>query len=299
MPKIKVISYSNNSLIAKQIKSEGMESVSAYKGGIMVCFRYVFEQIGYKSTFFFNKKLKNYNGTIIVADAMISYEFLEWLKSENANARIIFWYWNNLTDKMLQPEKIKALGIETWSYNKFDCEKYNLQYNTQFYSVKFYEKMRKPIKQSHIDLAFIGKDKGRMSQIDGLKKKTCLKVYTYYVADHFYLFFKNFRYHFFPISYKKMIEIQNFAKAILDIETNIYGGLSLRIFDGLYFEKKVVTNNRSVIDEEFYDADNFFILGYDDIANIGQFLNTDYKKINSTIIQKYEFQNWLARFLNM
>lgn len=32
----------------------------------------------------------------------------EWLKRENANARIIFWYWNNLTDKMLQPEKIRA-----------------------------------------------------------------------------------------------------------------------------------------------------------------------------------------------
>ena len=98
------------------------------------------------------------------------------------------------------------------------------------------------------------------------------------------------------LSFFAFLEMSFVSKAILDIVTDVNGGLTLRIMDGLYFEKKVITNNRTVKDYDFYHPNNFFVIGMDDISQIHNFLSTEYQKSNENIKEFYELKKWLERF---
>ena len=66
--------------------------------------------------------------------------------------------------------------------------------------------------------------------------------------------------------------------------------------EALFYEKKLITNNKNIINYDFYCKENIFILEKDDIEELPQFLKTPYKKIDNEIVNKYEFENWLEGF---
>lgn len=85
------------------------------------------------------------------------------------------------------------------------------------------------------------------------------------------------------------------AKILLDFKMKEHNGLSLRFFEALKYEKKIITNNTSVVDYDFYNPNNIFILHKDNLADLERFLFSDYTKINPEIVQKYAFSSWLYR----
>ena len=177
------------------IKSEGMDYIAAYKGAksrVLSIVRELWFKLDLPmKQIWYNKNIRGYRDTIIINDAMMTVDYLRWIKENNPEARLIFWYWNNITERVIQPEVVKPLGYELWSYSERDCEKYGLQYNTTFYSQKYYEQCNvKQIENVTYDISFVGKDKGRMQIIEDLQKKIKLSVDAYYVADHFYEFYK-------------------------------------------------------------------------------------------------------------
>ena len=96
------------------------------------------------------------------------------------------------------------------------------------------------------------------------------------------------------LKYSEMLnEIQQ-AKYLLEFHnTSIHNGLSFRVFEALYFKKKLITNNPEVKNYDFYNPNNILIWegqNYDDIL---PFLDTEYIEVASEIYQKYSFSNWI------
>lgn len=82
---------------------------------------------------------------------------------------------------------------------------------------------------------------------------------------------------------------------ILDFKAKEHNGLSFRFFEAIKYEKKIITDNTNVMDYDFYNPTNIFVMGKDDIKTIENFLQMPYQKINQEIVQKYSFSAFLKK----
>ena len=76
-------------------------------------------------------------------------------------------------------------------------------------------------------------------------------------------------------------------------------GLSLRPFESIFFNKKLITNNSNIKNYDFYRKENIFILNYDDISMLKSFVDSDYLELPKNIIDNYDFQSWSNRFFDI
>ena len=84
------------------------------------------------------------------------------------------------------------------------------------------------------------------------------------------------------------------ADVLLDFVDPIHNGLSIRFFEAIYYKKKVITDNQTVKDYDFYHPDNIFVLD-ENFEQIDSFLNTPYRDLSEEIVKKYGFTNWIKQ----
>lgn len=186
-------------------------------------------------------------------------------------------------------------GIEVWSYSEYDCKKNNYKYNTTF----FWDRKREAIAEVEQDVYFIGKDKGRLKKVlsiaTELEKREISIVY-HVVATHRYSFPKKNYSNNIPYS-----EVQaSIAKsrAILDVKVSQTAGPSLRALESIFYRKKLITDDKNVEHFRFYNKNNIFIWGEDDITDLKEFLSSPMSEVDSDDIEYYNVSNWLNRFLD-
>lgn len=137
-------------------------------------------------------------------------------------------------------------------------------------------------------LFFVGYDKGRGQKIEDLKM----------YLDHCGL-----KYYFKIIAsgkrmeYAEYLTVLNDSGAILEVVQEGQSGVSMRTMESLFYEKKLVTTNRSVKEYEFYNPKNVFILGEDSLEELPQFLKSEYEQIPRRIVEQYDFKQWVSRFV--
>jgi len=100
-------------------------------------------------------------------------------------------------------------------------------------------------------------------------------------------------------SYEINIEQVKSSSVLIDITICTHKGLSLRFYEALCYGKKIITNNDSVKQYEFYHPDNIFIYGKDDLDTLITFLNKPYRAIDPLVREKYSFDNWIRFALNI
>lgn len=246
---------------------------------------------------YYNQELKNIDTDIIIIfDPHCRIEFLEWIKNINPKARIILWLWNTVKEigKNMPIDKVPS-GIEIWSYSKYDCKKYDLKYNTTFYP---YE-ITTITTEIEYDVFFIGKDKGRLKDILSIKAKLDqmgLKTYFHITPTHQYELMHKSIYKA-KIPYAVVDRLISKSRCILDCEVDETAGLTIRPIEALYKNKKLITNNKAIKDEDFYNPNNIFIYGEDDDSNLVDFVKTEYKKPEAEIFEEYKMESWIQRFL--
>lgn len=245
---------------------------------------------------YFNRKLVNIDtDLIIVFDPHCRIQFLEWIKANNPKTRIILWLWNTVKEigKNIPLDQVPS-GIEIWSYSHYDCEKYGLKYNTTFYPYKI-ERVDVSIEY---DVLFVGKDKGRLEDILEVKKvleKCGLKTYFHISPTHQYELRKKKIYQ--PkIPYTEVNNLISKSRCLLDCVVDDTAGLTIRPLEAIYRGKKLITNNKAIRNEDFYDQRNIFIYGIDDISRLKTFVRSEYVAPSDEILKEYTMDGWIERF---
>ena len=237
------------------------------------------------------EKLNSYD-VVILFDTGFNYNIPKYIKRKNPNIKVIFWYWNSIdeylnrkmnymVDKVINNKYID----EIWTYNRYDAKKYELKYNTQFYK-KTVELENKEIVN---DVLYLGRDKGREQEINNvieLLKNKNLKADVHIVKSS-----KDI------LSYDSYLQLLSQSKCILDMSYIVPCGLSLRPLESIFYEKKLITNNTDIKNYDFYKPNNIFVLGEDNIDNLNDFINTSYEKVDSNIVDYYNYESWLNRFV--
>jgi hypothetical protein len=306
----------DDDFFAKQIKKNGFDVFRIYKNinlPMKVLRRLHLYANLHLYKYWFNKewikKIDQFD-TILLHASIIKVPVVKFINSNFPHKRVILWYWNPV-DKILPLKYTENLNCELWSFDPYDCKKYDLKYNTQFYfDISKIIKNKK--KSNQYDVLFIGKDKGRLNRLLNIKKgleKFSLKIkfnivgnskLLYYINNDIYnkFNFKSKYNYSSPISYEEVVEMIFKSRSILDIVADGQSGLTLRPLEAIFAEKKLITNDSNIKKYDFYNSNNIHILKEDDYESLKLFLNRPYEKIDYEILNKYKFSSWIKRFEN-
>lgn len=191
---------------------------------------------------------------------------------------------------------------EIWSFMKEDALKYNFKYGATFYNPQLLAQnsIEKDSQTStDCDLLFVGTDKGRKDFLLNLKsqleqnKVAC----DFKIVDNFRSLFS--RKYSREVSYKNLCRLNKKTSAILDVVQDSQTGLTLRIMEGLLFDKKIVTTNAAIrMDKDFKDNPNIYVITKDNIKELYTFLKKPMVEYPNNLKAKYSFTNWLKRIDN-
>lgn len=197
--------------------------------------------------------------------------------------RIIYWYWNPVNNASL-PSLTKDNDIECWTFDKGDAKKYAMKLNVQYY----YDVNNINSVSPEYDVYFVGHDKGRMNVLNEIR--TLIER-------------NNFSYRFDVVKdgdknipYSEIQKRIAKSKAILEINQSGQSGCTLRALEALFFRKKLITTNINIMKEDFYNSNNIFIIGKDDISNLQKFIESSYDCSSDKFRDNHTIRSWFNNF---
>lgn len=236
-------------------------------------------------------KIRNVS-TIILPVTKYSPTLHKQIKKIDKNLRIIHWYWNPISNVKTKPNMIPSSNNDIFTFDKNDSEKYKIKFKETYYfsSIDFENK------SISNDITFIGYDKGRLEILEELKEKFSkfnISTYLHVVRDNS----SNKTFNYKPmIKYSEILNIISGTKCILDIVQVGQEGKTQRPLESLFLRKKLITNDKNIINYDFYNSNNIFIIGMDKESRLLNFINSEYYEIDKKIISKYSFENWIEEF---
>lgn len=259
------------------------------------------------------KHLSDYS-QIIVFNAMLSPKILDYIH-KRTDAKIIFWYWDTIDNKgnKLLPKYYSSF-CEQWSFDTQDCIKYSFYNNIQFY-IPLKTQGRIPQSLNNLatvkedakignkifkyDFLIVMRDKGRYEVLSELTEYLCNLGYTVFTRIISDKETKNTSLPYIgkEISYESLVHLTLDSKCIIELVKDGQTGLTLRSMESIFYEKKLITNNKLIQNEEFYNPAN--VMMFDDIKDASQlksFMDTAYIPVEKSVVEKYTFECWLNNF---
>lgn len=190
---------------------------------------------------------------------------------------------------------------EIWTFMKEDAIRNGFKYGATFYNPRLALNCFDKDSQTatDCDLLFVGTDKGRKGFLLNLKSQLEKNkvVCDFKIVDNFRSLFS--RKYSREISYKNLCRLNKRTSAILDVVQEGQTGLTLRIMEGLLFDKKIVTTNAAIrTDKDFKDNPNIYVITKDNIKELYTFLKKPMVEYPNDLKAKYSFTNWLKRIDN-
>lgn len=210
---------------------------------------------------------------------------------------------------------IDHLFDEIFSFDKKDIAQYNFQPTQNYNYIENYNFKPKKIKQEIIYIASVDERMDKMFEIAKYLYKEKIKFRFVIVGKK--ASFYRFKQNLFkiikpkhPITYsqiyfsrkriKQKLMLQWYAESniLLDLVRKNQTGVSFRIFEAMALDKKIISSNTSIKDYDFYNNDNYFIIN-NNFNEIKKFISLPYKKLDTTIYDKYTIENWVKNVFNL
>ncbi len=241
------------------------------------------------------KIIKKYDQIIILDSCLQNKQILKYLSKLSLRKKMVFYFMNSTSAKSAE-KKIEQLKKKTnfliSSFDIIDCQKYKLLYNPLPYFKKDFPKT-----DIKFDICFVGKYKRRViDEFDlyNIMNNLLLKMDFTIICDN--AISKNL-----SISQENYIPYEEYlkkivsSKAILDVETN-QAGYSLRIQEAIYFNKKLITTNKNVLNEKFFNPNNILVLDGFNYKEIITFLNKPFIDYSKDVVEYFSLEQWCQRF---
>jgi hypothetical protein len=194
---------------------------------------------------------------------------------------------------------LRHSGLKTYTFDPRDAEEYGLELTEQVFR-------HDPVPgdtatAKDIDLYFVGTDKGRLAELvrwKDLFERQGLRTHFHIVADR--------RKTYSPqdkalvtddwISYASNLELVRRSKCLLEVLQGTQSGPTMRSIEALFFNCKLITNNASIIDCEFYHPSRIFVIGRDRPEALQAFLESPVEVASEELLSKHEIWSWLRKF---
>jgi hypothetical protein len=146
-------------------------------------------------------------------------------------------------DKLTSNKKKVDLIITT---DREDARRYGIAFSPLFYSKVFDNKTNKV----EYDICFIGRDKGRGKLINKIKNEAEKNGL---IAKFFLKDADVESMHDIWVRYEDVLNIVRKSNCLLEVLQENQSGISLRTMEAVMFNKKLITNNKDIVNYPFYD----------------------------------------------
>ena len=237
--------------------------------------------------------IKKYRPQLIIIIGSLIYEpFLRQLRTRYPNISVAYSFSNIVIYfASINPAILEKYNVKGFSWDKDDCAKYNLIYQTPGFDLSvFSNKINSDI---CYDACFIGADKGRYKLVKAIESKLInsgFKTYIHITPDYGFtkILHKDYK---DKIPYKQYLEVVASSKCIIDFVQKGQVGTTMRTMEAIFSGKKLISNNARLKEYTFYHPNNIFIVDKDNIDLIPHFLKTPYIFISEDILQKYSLES--------
>jgi hypothetical protein len=235
---------------------------------------------------------------VILFDITIDLYFCKLLsKYYSNNKRLIIFNWNikNISQISFQ----KSLNFELWTFDKNDCQNYNIKYNKTFMAASIIPSVRTDIEIIKQDVFFIGSDKGRYKKLMEIKNLLeTLSLSVKMIITELVESDNCNKISSTPMEYRDVLLEIIMSRCILDVPLDGQEGITQREMEALYFNKKLITTNRNVKNRDYYNPNNIYIIdssnSHDDMSN---FFNLPNVSVEKDVKNSYSVESWLQRFI--
>ena len=228
---------------------------------------------------------------IVLFEPLLTADFIKWLLKKNPESKLILIYANKV-NASISPNRIDRSLVDLWTFDKDDSERYNMHlYEGGMYFPQWVVNKQAPV----YDVFYIGKDKNRLQNL----RKIESDLQTHGARTMFYITWsrgwqkKDDGIHKPFLPYEKVLDYIGKSKAILHLLDGAQKGITLRIQESLIHKVKLITDDSSLVEYDFYNPHNIFILGKDDLNNLRNFLDTPYENVQSVFF-KHVFFNQMV-----
>ena len=241
---------------------------------------------------------KKYDYILIIRPDIFFDSQLKELKKMTPN---FLAYYHDSINNIPRKKNIIHFFDKVYSYEKKDVKDYNLNFLTNFIYLK------PPVpKVTHFDQdAFtIMSNDYRKKTLTSLAEYLSNKDLSCKFMIHENKNQNEFENMIFYINNRKnntqVLEYLKKSKLIVDIHKyGIQDGLTFRVFESLFMNKKLITTNTDIKNYDFYNPNNIAIINSQGPILIPDlFFQTPYEKIPNKIYEKYLFSNWVNVILN-
>lgn len=219
----------------------------------------------------------------------------------NPACQVVLFNWNKI-DKQHHVYWRFSDPDAIYSTDPGDCARFHFHYNSIFYTKQY----RKDWQFKNHRLFFIGRDKGRAAYLQEVKKHltragiTCdIRLVgspartgtsdptdTLYTAD--------------VLDYPRYLSVTDNCDILLDVNQPGQEALTMRVMESIFRSKKLITNNATITNYDFYNENNIFLLP-DDLDELSEdalldFLKRPFIPYPEEVLDYYDLEAWKERF---
>lgn len=265
----------------------------------------------YYSNIAFNESSFNPDYILFISPETINKKSLMKLRNTFSKAFFILYMYDSIENK--NSKNIYSLFDKCFSFDQNDCKKYLFNFRPLFFSPEF-DKVIDEYKDFKYDMAFIGtihSDRARiLNKIREICEQNGLRFYYYlFVPGKILLKIRSFfskdirslaKYmHVEAIDKKKVSDILEKTKYVIDINHPKQVGLTMRTIEMLGLRKKILTTNVYISGYDFYKPSNQIIINRKKIAVDIASITNHFEIVDDQIIRKYCLSNWIEEVLGL
>ena len=208
------------------------------------------------------------------------------------------FFWNTINDNISKSiEQLKEM-FNLWTFDYNDSKKYSINLTQQFYF-----NIENKTNTIDNDMYFVGEDKNRFEQLKQIidhSSKHNLKCNINMLSDSNTIYDEKYKDIYINeyIPYTTVLNSISKSKAIIDITKENQNGLTLRVLEAIFMNKKLITNNSNIKNEFFYDPNKIYIIEDDKYESLDRFINSGKIEYDKKTKEYYSFENWLNNFRN-
>jgi hypothetical protein len=206
-------------------------------------------------------------------------------------------FFNDNTHKCPKIIRVIPYFDEVFSFEKKDCEKYNLKFATNWIYNSTAITPEKVIKQKVFTI--ISDDK-RLSTLI----KIASNLHAKNISHKIFVYNKKRKKRTGTIDYiNKHVSLPevnnhiNSSQVLLDINRENQEGLTFRVFESIGLQKKLITTNSDIINYDFYNPNNILIIDKKRPDIISSFFDKEYEPLPESIFYKYSLDGWIENVI--
>ena len=256
---------------------------------------------------FMNNNPKKYDIVLVIVGRHLDPKLLKEYREAQHQAKFILYLWDDIA-RVEQYEENRVFYDEIYSFDLKDVEQYGVKHHPLFYLNEY---------------MYMGEEKkhifGLTGSIHSGRTQVWDKIITKYKLDinkcSLFLLgmtmndymrtilpprdkWVNLKYvHIRGLNTQQMAELAKNTKVTLDVQFSSQAGLTIRTFESLASNTKLITTNPYVKKYDFYEYGNICVIDKDNPEIPSQFFETDYNEIPEDIVKKYSVDNWMRTMI--